>query len=284
MSAGVRERTAGPVVTAPRREVRQDARPADRPAARLARQALHTVGPGAAVLGCVLGLWQLIVDAGHVNALELPAPSAIFAQLHAFPGVYARAAWVTVQAAAEGFALALAVSLVMAAVISQSRIADRVLSPVVTVLQVTPVIVLAVPLEVWLGFGRWPQVIESALITFVPIARTAVAGFSSVDRDAMELFDSVDATRWQVFWRLRLPNSTSYLLAGAKVAVGLALVGAVIAEYIQSDSGLGYLIANAYGNQQPATLWGAVYVLMALGLLAVGAIGAIGTWLLRWQP
>jgi NitT/TauT family transport system permease protein len=244
-------------------------------------RATSSLAPGALLLAAVLGCWQAFVDADHLTSYVLPAPSAIFAELGRQPRLYLANAWGTIEVAFLGFVLAFAASLAMAVVMVHSRFLDRSLSPIITLLQAIPVVVLAAPLVIWLGLGTAPQVIEAALITFVPLARNAVAGLGSVDAGALELMRSVDATRRQVLLHLRIPHSLPYLVAAAKVSAGLALIGATVVEYIgPSTTGLGVIIAQSTKNLQAAQVWAAVFVLTFLGILAVGVVTVIGDRLL----
>lgn len=253
---------------------------------RLLVRALASAGPGAVLLAALLGAWQAFVDGAHLTSYVLPAPSAIFAELWHDPHPYLANAWSTVEVAFLGFVVAFAVSMALAIVMVQHRVLDRSLGPLITLLQALPVIVLAAPLVIWLGFGAPPQVIEAALITFVPLARNAVAGLAAADPGAVELMRSVDATRSQILLRLRLPSSLPYLVAAAKVAAGLALIGATVVEYIgPSSSGLGVIIEQSTKNLQATQVWAAVFVLTFLGILAVGLVTVVGDRLLaRRRP
>jgi NitT/TauT family transport system permease protein len=229
------------------------------------------------MVAVLLGAWQALVDAEHVKTYVLPAPSEIFVELGRQPHTYLANAWTTVETAVLGFLVAFAVSAAMAVAMVQSRFVERLLSPAITLLQAIPVVVVAAPLVIWLGFGAAPQVVEAALITFVPLARNAVAGLGSVDPGALELMASVDATRRQVLWRLRVPHSLPYLVAATKVSAGLALIGATVVEYVgPSNAGLGFLISERAGSLDTPAVWAAVFVLTALGILAVGLVTLAG--------
>ncbi len=236
-----------------------------------------------AVLAVLLGIWQVLVDLTHTPAIEIATPSAAFAAIADNPGYFASNAGWTLEEAALGFVVAFVVAISSAALIVHSRLADRALSPLITVLQVTPILVLAPPLVLILGIGIAPRVVEAALVTFVPLARNAVEGFGSVDRDTLELMRSVDATRRQIFRSLRLPNSAPYLVTGVKICAPLALIGAVISEFQQSSAGLGYVMISAYGYYKVSDVYAAVFVLMFLGVCAVGAVTAVGKRYLRWR-
>lgn len=244
----------------------------------------RTVFPGLVALAVVFGGWQIGVDVSHVPQIELVAPSAVFAKLWQARGSYASNAWVTLQEAFWGFLIAFGVAVVAAVLMAHSKIMDRALSPLVVLLQVTPVLALAPPLVLLLGFGPQPRIIVVALITFVPLVVNATVGFRTVDPATLEVLRSVNATRTEIFFRLRVPHSVPYLVAAIRVCVGLALIGAVVAEFIGagSSAGLGYIMLYAYQNLRTTELWAAIFTLIFIGIVLVGLVQLVGSRLTRW--
>jgi ABC-type nitrate/sulfonate/bicarbonate transport system permease component len=243
----------------------------------------HPRVPVALLTAVVLfALWELIVRAARVPSFVLPPPSTIGGELVAEPGVFARAALSTVGEAAGGLVLAglAAFGFAMAAV--HSRLLDRALTPLLVVSQTIPVITLAPLLVLWLGYGALPRVVLCALVAFFPMAVTALEGFRSTDPDLLELLRSVDASRWDVFWRVRLPHAGPFLAAGARAGVTLSLVGAVVAEWTGGARGLGYIVLSANSRLATGQAFAAVLLICLLGLAAFGAVGLmearVGWW------
>jgi NitT/TauT family transport system permease protein len=160
---------------------------------------------------------------------------------------------------------------------------DRALSPVVTMVQVTPVIALATPLVIWLGFGLAPKVVLAALITFVPLVVNAVTGLRAIDPATEEVLRSVAASRTEVFWKLRVPHALPYLFSALRVGVGLALIGALVAEWFGSTEGLGRTMTQARNSLAITELWAAVAVLMVMGIVGTALVRLVERRMLRWH-
>lgn len=248
-----------------------------------ARRLVPSLLPPLVAFACVLGAWEGYVAVFDVRRIILPAPSAILRAVADSPGRWWSDALVTGREALVGFLLALVVALVIAVAVTHSRLLERALLPVIAMVQVIPIIALAPPLVIWLGFGLAPKVVMAALITFVPLTVNAIAGLQAVDRDTLEVFRSVDASRREVFLKLRLPHALPYLLAATRVCVGLALIGAVVAEWSASSSGLGYTFSRARNAFAADQMWAAVFVLTTMGIAGTTLVGAVERRLLRWR-
>ncbi len=249
------------------------------------RRALGRLVPTVVAFGLLFGLWQAIVEWRDIKRLVLPPPSAVVADLWRQPGYWWHHAWVTGQEALIGFVLALVVALLLAVAIVHSRLAERALLPVLTMIQVTPIIALAVPLFIlFRSFGLGPKIVMSALVTFIPFTVNAMAGLRSVDPDTLEVLRSVDASRWEILVRLRLPHALPYLFAAARVCVGLALIGALVAEWSGSSEGLGYVMVTGQRQFATTAVWAAVFVLTTMGLVGTAVISTAERRLMRWRP
>jgi ABC-type nitrate/sulfonate/bicarbonate transport system permease component len=222
-------------------------------------------------LGVLIALSELVVRVAHLPAYLLPAPSAVAAELVGNAGFFGRHALVTLGEAAGGMALASVVALLFAAAALHSRFLDRLLTPLVVLSQTIPVIALAPLLVLWFGYGQTPRVIVCALIAFFPMAVTALEGLRTVDERLLLLLRSVDASRWDVFWRVRVPGAGPLLAAGARTGLTLSLVGAVVAEWTGTDKGLGYLVLSANARLATAQAFAAVALVSLLGLALYGA-------------
>ncbi|HRC63327.1 MAG TPA: ABC transporter permease subunit, partial [Dehalococcoidia bacterium] len=170
-----------------------------------------------------------------------------------------------------------------AVVMAHSRPLERALYPLALVVKVTPVVAVAPLFIIWFGFGIWPKLLVAALITFFPMLVNAVTGLRDVDPAALDFLRSLHASRWQVFWRLRGPASLPYLFAALRISVPLALIGAVVAEWMSGDGGLGQVILIANGDFDTASLFAAVLVLAALAVLLSGALALLERTVLFWH-
>ncbi len=216
-----------------------------------------------------------------VAGILVPQPASVASDLASDPGHWAYNGWITLSEALSGLALAAVIAIGLAIAVTHSRNANRVVTPAVTMLQVTPVIALGPPIVLWLGFGFWPKVLMAALIAFVPLFANAAVGFRAVDPEALELFRSVEASRWELLRSLRFPHSVPYLFSALRVCVGLAIVGALVAEWEGSSRGLGYEMVRAKQYLATSEVWAAVVVLMAMGAALVLVVTAIERRVLR---
>lgn len=251
---------------------------------RRVRRTAAGIVPALVAFGVIFGGWEVFVRARGINEIILPTPSAIAIELWENPGRWWSDAVVTGGEAVLGLGVAFVVAVSLAIAISHSVLMDRALSPVVTMIQVTPVIALATPLTIWLGFGLAPKVVMAALITFVPLVINAATGFRAVEPSTHELFRSVAASRAEVFWKLRVPHSLPYLFSALRVCVGLALIGALVAEWFGSTEGLGRTMVQARNSLAYTKLWAAVAVLMLMGIVGVTLVRLVERWVLRWHP
>ncbi len=241
---------------------------------------------GAPVFGVVgfLVSWQVLVRAFGTPKYLLPQPSDILRHIGSDPGFYLRNARTTLWEATLGFLLAFVTALTVATLMAHSRFIDRALQPMAVLIQVTPIIAYAPAIVVWRGFGLEPILIVTALVCFVPFLLNGVSGLRSVDPNLLELAHSVHATRREIFLRLRLPSALPFLFSAARIAVGLALIGAVLGEFFAGvTGGLGYAVKVAQAHVLPLQLWGSIFVLGFLGASATLAIGAVERVALRWH-
>ena len=242
------------------------------------------------LLGAVLlGIWELVVAARHVPPYVLPAPSAI---LNALTGNFSSlmaSLWSTLTVTLEGFLAALVAGVALAVAFSQSRWIERALYPYAVVLQVTPVVAIAPLILIWVGFEHINAALAliAALVAFFPILSNTTLGLKSVDFNLVDLMRLYGATRWQILWRLRLPAALPYLLGAMKIAGGLALIGAVVAEFVAGSgtaTGLAWRIVEAGNRLEIATMFAALTLLALLGIAIFAAFSLLEWALLhRWH-
>lgn len=247
------------------------------------RRAASAVLPPTVAFAVLFGGWEALVRLRDISDIVLPAPSAIARELWEEPGYWWSQAVVTGTEALLGLLAATVVALAIAVLIAHSRTMDRALTPVVTMVQVTPVIALATPLVIWLGFGLAPKVVMAALITFVPLVVNAATGLRAIDPSTEEVLRSVAASPREVFWKLRVPHALPYLFSALRVGIGLALIGALVAEWFGSTEGLGRTMTQARNSLAITKLWAAVAVLMAMGIVGTSAVRLVERRVLRWH-
>src|SRR5439155_22393737 len=191
--------------------------------------------------------------------------------------------WVTLAEVLLGFLFGSALGIGLGAPVAHSARIGGVLRPYIVASQAMPKLALPPILVVWFGFDLTPKVVVTALISFFPLFENMVAGLQAVDPDQVELFRSLRANRWQTFLKLRLPSAVPFIVAGLRVALILSLVGAVVAEFVGANKGLGALIVGAQGTMNTPLMFAVFVVLTAVGI-ALSLLADFAERLaLRWR-
>jgi NitT/TauT family transport system permease protein len=219
------------------------------------------------LIAVVLVLWQIAVTTLGIPKYLIPAPSAVVHELVSDWSRLLKEGIVTTYAALGGFLLSILIGIPLALAIAYSRTVEGFLYPILVFSQSIPKIAIAPLFVVWFGFGAIPKVISAFLLGFFPVVVATVTGFKSVENDMLDLARSMRASRLQVFRKISFPHSMPYIFSGLKVSVTLAVVGAVVGEFVGSNSGLGYLLQMANGNFD--------LPLMFAGLVALALIGVL---------
>lgn len=231
----------------------------------------------------ILALWEGVVKWAHVPAIVLPPPSAVFLDVMGHWRGLVRQGSVTLVEVVLGFVVSVLVAIPLAIVLSASRIAEKTLYPLIVGSQTVPVVSVAPVLLAWFGFGLQPKIIVVVLITFFPIMMNSFAGMKATSGEILHLARSMGATRWQMFWRFQLPGAMPSVFAGMKVATTLAIVGAVVAEFVGADSGLGYEITVAGSNMNLAHQFAAIFALTVMGLVLFNLMALLERAWLPWH-
>lgn len=243
-----------------------------------------------AALGiAVLALWEFLVRHYEVPVYVLPAPSAIWtALIENFSSLMA-SLWTTLSVTIEAFVLAVLGGLALAILFSQSRAVENALYPYAVILQVTPVVAITPLILIWIGYDRinLVLVIVAFIVAFFPILSNTTLGLKSADYNLIDLFHLYSASRWQILLRLQLPTALPYLLGAMKISGGLALIGAVVAEFVAGSgaaTGLAWRIVEAGHNLEIAKMFAALALLAALGIAIFSALSVLEWALLhRWH-
>jgi putative hydroxymethylpyrimidine transport system permease protein len=246
------------------------------------RRILRDWGPPVVLLALLLGGWELAARLGWVEDYLLPAPSEVARALVEDRDVLLPDAWVTAQEVLLGFAIALAVGVGVAVALHLSPMLRRALYPIVVASQAVPIVVIAPILVIWFGFGMGPKLIVIALICFFPIVVNTLDGLRAVDRDQVRMLRTLGAGRWDTFRRLELPASLPYVFSGAKIAVAVAVIGAVFGELVGSDAGLGHAIQVGMAQLLTARVFAAVLLLSAMAIALFALVSLIERRAVPW--
>jgi len=240
-----------------------------------------------ALIALLLAAWEIGCRAAHVPVYFLAPPSAVARSLvEDAPGLV-RAAWYTLSSALIALVIASLLAQALALAVVLSAILERAVQPLAVVLQVTPVIAIAPLVNIWAGTDHPERAVVALaiVVAFFPIYSGALAGLKAVDPDLMRLFDLYGAGRLQRLVRLRIPSAVPFLLQGHKVAAGLAIVGAVVAEFVAGSGkvqGLAWRIFDASFKLQTARMIAALVVLGAMGAVLYALLDRVERAGLKW--
>jgi NitT/TauT family transport system permease protein/putative hydroxymethylpyrimidine transport system permease protein len=243
----------------------------------------------ALLLAALIGAWQIAASTGAIaEALSLesylvPSPAEIASSLWENRSLLAENAWVTLREIVFGILAALAVGVSFAIVMHRWQVVRDASYPLIVASQTIPIVVIAPILTVWFNFGITPKIFIVALICFFPITVNVLDGLRSVDPEAVKLMRSLDATNWQRFRRVEAPAALPNLFTGIKIAVVVAPIGAVFAEWAGSSSGLGNLIQSDTAYFEVARQFATVVVLSAIALGLMGLTVLAERRVVRWR-
>jgi ABC-type nitrate/sulfonate/bicarbonate transport system permease component len=243
---------------------------------------LKRMWPAFMTLVLLLLIWQAATVFWSIPNWLLPAPSRIVTAMWMWRQILFRDIAITVSETVLGFLAALLIAVPLAALLVSSNLIWRALYPLLSAVQSIPKNALAPLLILWFGTGQFSKVVIAFLICFFPIVINALSGMILIDADALDMVKSLRANRWQIFWYFRLPNALPYIFAASKVAITLALVGAVIGEFVGADSGLGYLILISSSQLQTDLAFVAIVLLALIGMALFSLIGAIERRAMPW--
>ena len=249
----------------------------------MARKVLHALSPRRLArrlwppllfLAILIGIWEFALAIEYVSESILPHPKDIVVSFYELAG--SSFVWddvgATLWESVAGFGLGAALGLALAIPSGLSPIMRQMLNPYAVALQVTPRIAIAPLIIAWAGFGYNSKIWIAAIIAFFPVYVNALTGILTVDEDAREMFRSLGASRWQTFTHLMVPGSLPIMFAGLKTAAGLALVGAVVGEFISAERGLGVLVQQFSSQLAISDAFAVILMLMFLGLLLYGTM------------
>jgi NitT/TauT family transport system permease protein len=231
----------------------------------------------------IIVVWQLIVSLFDIPLYVVPAPTDVARSLvDDFPVLMANL-WPTAFESVAGFFIGNLVAIVLAVIFVHNATIERTMFPVAVVIRTVPIVAVAPVLVLMLGNGYAPKIAIAALISFFPTLVNMVRGFHAVDAQALELFRVLSASRAEVFWKVRFYSSLPYLFSSLKIAATSSVIGAIVAEWIGANQGLGALIIDATFNFRTALLYSTMVVASLLALAFFFLIGFIEKRVVTWQ-
>ena len=232
-----------------------------------------------------VAVWELVVRVLALPSFILPPPSQVAVALWRglASGVYIEHLGYTLLETLLGFVVGSALGFFLGTAVAMNRYVEFFFYPYIVMFQSLPKVALAPLIVIWFGLGLTSKVINAALIAFFPLMVNTIVGLRSADEDRLNLMRSLDASEAQIFWMLRLPGALPFIMAGLEVAMILALIGAIVAEFVGATQGLGMLIETLNFSADVAGVFSILFILSMLGLLLNQAVAAVRRRVLFWD-
>lgn len=236
-----------------------------------------------AVVVVLLVTWEVGVRLLGIKEYLLPPPTRIWLEFTKRSDVVMGGAWVTTQEILGGYLLAVLVSVPFALAVTYSRFMENAIYPVVVFLQIVPKIAIAPLFIIWFGFGYTPKLLIVFLLSFFPIVVSSIAGFKAVDPEIMDFARTTGAGGWKLFAKIRLPQALPDIFTGMKVGAALSATAAIVAEFVASDKGLGYLLLQYNGNLDTPMVFAVIFLLSLIGLAVYYTVEFIERITIPWH-
>lgn len=238
------------------------------------------------VVAVLFALWQAAVTLFAIPEFVLPSPISALAHLFVRqPDAFYN--WklhigTTVWEVLASFAVTAFAGVALAAVISWSRWLRDLIMPFFLFVNSLPIVAVAPIILLWFGYGLATNILIAFLVSFSPVVINSTTGLSDVDEDLIDLVRSLHASKWQIFVKIRLPNSLPYIFSGLKICATMVVVGAIVGEFVASDRGLGYIIINSQFTMDTPPIFAALIVVSVLGIALFAAVGLIERVAMPW--
>lgn len=232
-----------------------------------------------------VGGWELSVHVFDVPKIIVPPPSAVtFAlwEMIANGDMLVHFA-VTGYETLAGFVLGALFGLVLGGLVAQFPLLERTLYPYIVAFQTLPKVAIAPIIVIWFGYGVASKIVITATIAFFPLLANTIVGLRAVPQDQVELMVAFTASRWQVFWKARVPQALPYIFVGLDVAIVLSVIGAIVGEFVGSQAGLGYLILQKNFNMDMSGVFAILIVLSAFGIGLHMIVNAVQRRVVFWM-
>jgi len=227
--------------------------------------------------------WEGLVRLLGIKLYILPPPSYVLSTLWTKWAIIGAAAWQTAQPMLIGYGFAVAIGVAIALMFAISKLLESIVYPQIVFLQIIPKIAIAPLFMIWFGYGLTSKVLIVFLLSFFPVVVSAVQAFRSIDPDIIDLSRITGASPMRMFWKVQIPHALPTLFTGFKVAAALAATAAVVAEFVSSDRGLGYLLVDYTNRFDTPGVFAAILVLSIMGLLLYTGVEILERISIPWH-
>jgi NitT/TauT family transport system permease protein len=249
------------------------------------RQVVSSVLWPTVTIIAILLIWQWLSKTGKVDEIIVPAPTDIWDSLVRLvqQDFFWENTWVTVKETVYGFGAGVAAAWILGTLIGVFRPFRLAFYPLIVTFQITPRVALAPVFLTWFGFGITSKWVMAATICFFPVLINVVLGLKTVDKNAHDLMRSFGASKWEEYRKLTLPSSLPAIFAGLKVAITLALIGAIVAEFVGATEGMGVMIKTFNFQLQVADGFAVIFALAIIGLILYGITEFLESKIVFWR-
>lgn len=230
-----------------------------------------------------MSLWYLVIAMTRISDSILPAPHQVAFEFLDKYALLVRHTLITLQEVALGLLVGVPLGVASAVVLVWSPALERAIMPWVVFLQNVPKIVVAPLFVIWFGFGIGTKIVIVCMLVIFPILVTTIVGLKSVEPDMLDLIRTMGASKWQVFYKARLPGALPSFFSGLKLSATFAAIGAIVGEWMGADAGLGYYLLVAQHNVQTKALFASIVLVAVIGLLLYQLAVVSERVLLRWH-
>lgn len=230
-----------------------------------------------------LAVWEASIAAVGVKTVVLPPPSAIGRVMVGRADLLLGHLWPTFYQTVAGFLISVAGGILVAVLVTSSRVVRNGFYPLIVTSQIVPKVSVAPLFVIWFGTGSTSRLLLAFLVAFFPMVINAAHGFQDVDEDIVRMARAYMGRRWQIFFKIRVPHALPHIFSGMKISVTLAVIGVIVAEFVASQQGIGYLIVFANGLLDTPLMMAAIATLSLMGLGLYAVVAALERVVVYWQ-
>jgi NitT/TauT family transport system permease protein len=232
----------------------------------------HQYWPTVVLFVSLIVIWQLVVSYSGIRAYLLPSPLSVVQAFWEPDVPWTQHIWTTSWEIVGAFFMAGVVGVLLGVAIAWSPLIANALVPFLVFLNTLPKVAVAPLFLVWMGYGILPNMLMGALIGFFPVVINTAVGLAQVETDMLDLGRVFNAPKWKIFLKIRIPNALPYILSSLKITATAAVVGAIVGEFVASQSGLGYVIQTTQSSMNTSLAFAALIWISFVGLVLYGLV------------
>jgi NitT/TauT family transport system permease protein len=258
-------------------------RPVGGRTATVPRRILETIRAPLVALVAILGLWYLAIALFDIRSFLVPMPHVVAQEFVVNSEILLQNGWVTMVEALGGLGLSILIGVILAVLIAEIPPFSRGIMPWLVMSQAVPKVAIAPLFVIWFGFDLTPKIVVAFFIAFFPIVISTASGLRSVAPEEIDLFRTISRRRWPLYQHLKIPRALPQFFDGVKVGTTLALIGAVVGEFISAQEGLGYMVLIANRNLQTPLMFAVFVALSIIGIVLFYLVVLVERFVIPWH-